>query len=88
MPEPDPNNPLWDKTYRWYPQLMAQITKYWRHCSLYLGGENLTNYKQKNPIIAPDNPFGTDFDASMLYAPISGFKIYLGFRYNLEKKEE
>ncbi len=88
MPDPDPLNPLWESNYQWYPQLMAQITKYWRTCSLYLGAENMTNFMQKNPVVAADQPFGTDFDASMVYGPINGWKIYLGFRWNLAKKEE
>ena len=88
MPDPDAANPLWQKTFKPYPQLMAQITKYWRTCSLYLGGENLTNYTQKEPVIAASEPFGADFDASMVYAPVSGWKIYLGFRWNLEKNDE
>lgn len=88
MPDPDKENPLWDATYKWYPQLMAQITKYWRTCSLYLGAENMTNFRQTNPVIAASEPFGTDFDASMVYGPVSGWKIYLGFRWNLAKKED
>ena len=75
------------KTLTWYPQLMAQVTKYFRTCSLYLGAENMTNFKISNPIIGADDPYGTDFDASMAWGPITGWKIYLGFRYDLEKKE-
>ena len=75
------------KTLTWYPQLMAQITKYFRTCSLYLGAENMTNFKISNPIIGADDPYGTDFDASMAWGPITGWKIYLGFRYDLEKKD-
>ena len=75
------------KTLTWYPQLMAQVTKYFRTCSLYLGAENMTNFKISNPIVGADNPYGTDFDASMAWGPITGWKIYLGFRYDLEKKE-
>ena len=41
MPDPDPEKPLWESNYKWYPQLMAQVTKYWRTCSLYLGAENV-----------------------------------------------
>ena len=67
---------------------MAQITKYWRTCSLYLGAENMTNYRQKEPVIASAEPFGTDFDASMVYAPINGWKVYIGFRWALKKAEE
>lgn len=88
LPDPDLENPLWNTTYSWYPQLMAQITKYWRKCSLYVGAENMTNYKQDNPIIAADQPFGNDFDASMVYAPISGWEVYVGFRWNLERKDD
>ncbi len=86
LPDPDANNPLWQPYYKWYPQLMAQITKYWRTCSLYLGAENMTNYCQKQPVIAAAEPFGPDFDAAMVYAPVAGWKIYLGFRWALTKE--
>ncbi len=76
------------KPVTWYPQLMAQITKYFRTCSLYLGAENMTNFRQDSPIIDSFNPYGLDFDASMVCAPTTGWKVYLGFRYDLEKPEE
>ena len=62
------------KPLKWYPQLMAQITKYFRHCSLYVGAENMTNFKQESPIIDPFHPYSSDFDASMVlgHAPRSG----------------
>ena len=72
----------------WYPQLMAQVTKYFRTCSLYLGAENMTNFRQSSPIIGANAPYGLDFDASMAWGPITGWKIYLGFRYDLERKED
>ncbi len=72
--------------YAWYPQLMAQITKYFRTCSLYLGAENMTNFKQPSPIVDSFHPYGPNFDASMAWGPITGWKVYLGFRYDLEKK--
>lgn len=77
-----------EQPFRWYPQLMAQITKYWRTCSLYVGAENMTNFRQKEPIIDSFQPFGPDFDASMVCGPTTGWKIYVGFRYDLEKKED
>ena len=67
---------------------MAQVTKYFRTCSLYLGAENMTNFKQASPIIDSFHPYSADFDASMVYGPTTGWKVYLGFRYDLEKKEE
>ena len=74
-------------TLRWYPQLMAQVTKYWRTCSLYVGAENMTNFTQDQPIIDSFHPFSSDFDASMVCGPTTGWKVYVGFRYDLEKKE-
>jgi len=75
------------KTFTWYPQLMAQITKYFRTCSLYIGAENMTNFSQDSPIIGADAPYGTDFDASMVCGPTTGWKVYIGFRYDLEKSD-
>lgn len=82
--------------YKWYPQLMAQITKYFRTCSLYLGAENMTNYRQDSPILGAEHPFGDPtaakasdpaFDASMAWGPITGWKVYLGFRWSLPKPD-
>lgn len=73
--------------YKWYPQLMAQITKYFRTCSLYLGAENMTNFRQENPIISADTPYDPAFDASMTWAPTTGWKIYLGFRWALDRDD-
>ncbi|MBQ7632239.1 MAG: TonB-dependent receptor [Paludibacteraceae bacterium] len=75
-------------TLRWYPQLMAQVTKYFRTCSLYAGAENMTNFRQYAPIIDADDPYGPNFDASMVCGPTMGWKVYVGFRYDLEKNED
>ncbi len=76
------------KQMTWYPQLLAQITRYWKTCSLYVGAENMTNFRQDSPIVDSFNPYGTDFDASMVCGPTTGWKVYVGFRYDLERKEE
>ena len=76
-----------DQPFTWYPQLMAQITKYFRTCSIYLGAENMTNFRQDPSIVDSFHPFGPDFDASMVCGPTTGWKVYLGFRYDLEKPE-
>jgi len=67
-----------------YFLMNAQITKKFRKFELYLGCENIMNYMQKNPIIAPDQPFGSNFDASMIYAPVDGRIIYAGFRMEIK----
>ena len=76
------------KPITWYPQLMAQITKYFRTCSLYVGAENMTNFRQDSPIIGAGDPYSADFDASMVCGPTTGWKVYVGFRYDLERPED
>ncbi len=51
---------------------------------IYIGGENLTNYYQKNAIIAADDPFGEYFDASMIWAPVTGRMLYGGLRFRIK----
>ena len=72
------------ETYAAYTILNAQITKFFKTWSIYIGGENLLNYTQENPIIAADDPYGNHFDASMIYAPIMGVKIYAGIRFAID----
>ncbi|MEC8090855.1 MAG: hypothetical protein VX094_04250, partial [Bacteroidota bacterium] len=50
---------------------------------IYTGGENLTNYKQSQPILSADQPFSSSFDSSLVYAPVFGRMLYVGLRYNL-----
>lgn len=62
----------------------AQVTKVWKEkLDIYLGAENLFNYKQEDPIIAADNPFSENFDASLIWGPVMGRNIYLGLRYRI-----
>jgi outer membrane receptor for ferrienterochelin and colicin len=88
MPTPyttSDGTPSWRETYKPYPLLNMQITRNFRHWSIYVGGENLTNYKQKNPIINASNPWGEGFDATMIYASVHGAMVYVGFKYNFTK---
>ena len=50
---------------------------------VYLGGENLNNFKQENPIIFASDPFNKDFDGSIVHGPIFGSSIYMGFRFKI-----
>jgi len=73
-------------TYSPYFFLMnAQITKSFKEkFDVYAGVENILDYTQDHPIIGSDKPFSEDFDASMIWAPVSGRKIYAGLRYTLK----
>lgn len=62
----------------------CQITRKLKDFDVYLGAENISNYTQDNPIIDAQNPFGDDFDASLIWGPLMGRSIYIGFRYKLD----
>jgi len=63
-----------------YAILNAQISRNFnKKIRIYLGGENLTSYYQKNAIIDFKNPFGNYFDGGMVYAPIMKANVYVGF---------
>lgn len=64
--------------------LNAQITKVFSSkFEIYLGGENITNVKQSDPIIGADDPFGANFDTSFVYGPIFGSMYYAGLRFKI-----
>ncbi|MCB0402935.1 MAG: TonB-dependent receptor [Flavobacteriales bacterium] len=67
-----------------YFLLSGQITRAFKHFEAYVGVENATNYKQSNPIIAATDPNGPDFDASLIWGPVYGRNIYVGFRYKIK----
>ena len=71
-----------------YAMINAQITHIYKKFDFYLGGENLTNSIQKNPIIDAANPFGSKFDATNIYMPITGINIYVGIRYAIAKNKK
>ncbi|WP_088324042.1 TonB-dependent receptor [Polaribacter tangerinus] len=65
--------------------LNSQITKVFsKKFEVYLGGENITNVQQANPILANDNPFGANFDTTIVYSPIFGRAFYAGLRYKIK----
>ncbi len=64
--------------------LNAQVTKVFSpKFEVYLGGENITNEKQPNPIVSAADPFGPYFDTTFVYGPIFGSMYYAGLRLNL-----
>ena len=75
----------WARRFPSYPMLNFQATRWFRHFSIYAGAENITNYKQKNPIIGSADPWGPDFDSTMVWGPIDGIMGYIGIRFNFGK---
>ena len=65
--------------------LNLQVTKVFSpKFEVYLGGENVADVKQNNPIISADNPFGSNFDTNFVYGPIFGSMYYAGLRYRIK----
>jgi outer membrane receptor for ferrienterochelin and colicin len=62
----------------------SQITRSFNNLfDLYLGVENLFDFKQNSPIIDSENPNGKYFDASLIWGPIVGRTLYAGLRYKI-----
>lgn len=65
-----------------YSLMNAQITKVFsRKFEVYIGGENLTAERQQGPVLSAVDPFSTNFDTTIVYAPILGRMVYAGFRF-------
>ena len=58
-----------------------QVTRtFMKGIDVYLGIENLFNFRQTNPILDSANPQGPFFDASLIWGPLTGRMIYAGLR--------
>lgn len=76
-----------------YPLLYAQVTKRFKGVDIYLGAENLTNYRQKVVVVGDKREDGSfitnngNFDASCVWGPLMGIKVNVGVRFTLWKTE-
>ena len=70
----------WSPRFHSFEQVSAQVTRWFRHWSIYVGGENLTGFKQKTPIYGADNPWGSDFEPTLVWGPVEGRMFYAGVR--------
>lgn len=77
--------PLWNSRFKAFTLLSAQITRDFRNFSIYIGGENLTGFTQKQTIINAADPWSDTFDPRMVWGPVHGPMVYAGIRINLGK---
>ena len=75
----------WPERFKAFPQLNLQVTRWFRHFSIYAGGENLTGFRQKNPIICSSDPWSPNFDSTLIWGPVQGAMAYVGIRLNFGK---
>lgn len=82
------SNPSQDRLPEFSPSyslINAQVTRVFSsNFEIYIGGENIGNYKQNKAILGAENPFGPNFDASIVYAPIFGQMYYAGLRFKIK----
>ena len=85
MPLPytlDSGESSWNQSFGAYSVLNAQVTRWFRHFSIYVGGENLTNFKQEKTIIGASEPWSRTFEPTMIWGPVMGAMFYAGIRIN------
>lgn len=67
-----------------YYTFNTQVTRGFKKFEVYIGAENIFDFVQTNQIIDSNNPFGNYFDASMIWGPVMGRVIYVGFRMSIK----
>ncbi len=80
-------NALTDRLPEFSPSfstLNMQITlQQSRNFEMYFGGENIGNYRQRKAVLGAMNPFGPNFDTSIIFAPVFGQMFYAGLRFKI-----
>lgn len=69
-----------------FAMLHAQVTRRFKLLEVYIGAENLTNYRQQEPIVAADAPFSNYFDASIVWGPLLSRRYYGGLRLTIARE--
>ena len=68
--------------------MSGQITKnFGKVFAAYIGMENILNFRQPDPILSAETPYGANFDSSLVWGPIFGRTTYVGFRLILNKED-
>jgi len=70
-----------------YSIFSSQITHKIRQFEIYIGVENIFDFRQLKPIVGWQNPSGPNFDTSTVWGPTRGREFYLGFRWKLEREK-
>ncbi len=66
-----------------YPMFFAQVSRKVGKFDIYVGCENIADYRQKDPILGARDPYSTDFNSMNVWGPLMGRKFYVGMRFNL-----
>ena len=66
-----------------YFVINPQFTYSFDMIDVYVGCENLLDFRQIRPIVGWQNPFGPYFDTSSVWGPTKGREIYVGITFRL-----
>lgn len=66
-----------------YTIVNAQFTYNFKKTEVYIGCENIFDFRQEQPIISWENPFSPYFDTSSVWGPTRGRELYIGVRYSM-----
>jgi hypothetical protein len=66
-----------------YTLTHTSVNFFWKNMEIYTGAENLFGYTQHQPIMVWQDPTSVYFDATQLYAPMMGRRIYGGLRFRI-----
>lgn len=82
------SNPVADRLPEFSPSfavMNAQVTRTFSSTfEVYIGGENIGNYRQEKAILGSGHPFRNTFDTSIVYAPVFGQMYYAGLRFKIK----
>lgn len=67
-----------------YTIVNTQVTRVLKSFEVYLGAENLFDFKQNAHLLGSDDPYGPYFDASYIWGPMDGRRVYVGFRFKIK----
>ncbi|MDE5579085.1 MAG: TonB-dependent receptor [Alistipes sp.] len=81
---PTQNGVLADDSYSpRYPMFFAQVSRKVGKFDLYVGCENIADYRQKEPILHASDPYSAGFNSMNVWGPLMGRKFYIGMRLNI-----
>ena len=66
-----------------YPMFYAQVSRKVGKFDIYVGCENIADYRQEDPILHAQNPYDYKFNSMNVWGPLMGRKFYAGLRFNL-----
>ena len=66
-----------------YPMFYAQVSRKVGKFDIYVGCENIADYRQPEPILHASNPYSYEFNSMNVWGPLMGRKFYIGMRLNI-----